>query len=105
MAKNAHHGPCKRHNEEKENNPARLELLLRLEENFRICLEPIQMTPLQAGALLFLSRYAETKLVLHIEPRVCQVNATLTGQDRRTLGMIPKSRRAETLARSFEAFL
>jgi DNA-binding MarR family transcriptional regulator len=52
----------KRHNEERETNPARLELLLRLEENLRICLEPIQMTPLQAGALLFLSRYAETKL-------------------------------------------
>jgi hypothetical protein len=52
----------KRHNEERENNPARLELLLRLEEDFRTCLEPIHMTPLQAGALLFLSRYAETKL-------------------------------------------
>jgi len=64
-----------RHNVERKTNPARLELLLRLEENFRICLERIQMTPLQAGALLFLSRYAETKLVLHIEPRACQVNA------------------------------
>lgn len=52
----------KRHNEERENNPARLELLLRLEQNFRICLEPIHMIPLQAGALLFLSRYAEVKL-------------------------------------------
>jgi hypothetical protein len=44
-------------------------------------------------------------LVPQIEPRACQVNATLTEQDRRTLGMIPKGRRAETLARSFEAFL
>jgi hypothetical protein len=52
----------KRHNEERENNPARLELLLRLDEKFRICLEPIRMIPLQAGALLFLSRYAEAKL-------------------------------------------
>lgn len=52
----------KSHNEERENNPARLDLLLRLEENFRICLEPIQMTPLQANVLLYLSRYAETKL-------------------------------------------
>jgi predicted transcriptional regulator len=52
----------KRHNEERENNPARLELLLRLDENFRICLDPIHMIPLQAGALLFLSRYAEAKL-------------------------------------------
>ena len=52
----------KRHNEEWESNPARLQLLLRLEENFRLCLELIHMTPLQARALLFLSRYAEAKL-------------------------------------------
>ena len=52
----------KRHNEERENNPGRLELLLRLEQNFTICLEPIHMILLQAGALLFLSRYAEAKL-------------------------------------------
>ena len=52
----------KRHSEERKNNPARLELLLRLEENFRICLEPIHMTPLQAGTLIFLRRYAGAKL-------------------------------------------
>jgi predicted transcriptional regulator len=52
----------KRHNEERENNPARLELLLRLEENLRVWLELIHMTPLQAGALIFLRHYAGAKL-------------------------------------------
>lgn len=49
-------------NEEREPNPTQLELLLRLEENFRICLELIHMTPLQAGTLIFLRRYAGAKL-------------------------------------------
>jgi predicted transcriptional regulator len=49
-------------NEERETNPTQLELLLRLEENFRICLELIHMTPLQAGALIFLRHYAGAKL-------------------------------------------
>jgi hypothetical protein len=44
-------------------------------------------------------------LVPQIEPRACQVNATLTEQDRRVLGMSPKGRRAEILAPSFVAFL
>ena len=44
-------------------------------------------------------------LVPQIEPRVCQVNARLTEQDRRILGMSPKGRRAEILAPSFVAFL
>ncbi len=44
-------------------------------------------------------------LVLQIESWACQVNATLTGQDRSVLSMIPKGRRAEILVRSFEAFL
>lgn len=42
--------------------PTRLELLLWLEEDFRICLEPIHMTPVHAGALLFLRRYEGAKL-------------------------------------------
>jgi hypothetical protein len=52
----------KRHNEESKTNPTQLELLLRLEEDFTICLEPIHMTPLQAGALRSLRRYAGAKL-------------------------------------------
>jgi DNA-binding MarR family transcriptional regulator len=43
--------------------------------------------------LLRLSRQGKA-LALQIEPRVRHVKATLTKQDRRALGMIPKGRRA-----------
>ena len=39
-----------------------LELVLRLEGEFRRSLEPIRVTPLQAGVLLFLRRHANAKL-------------------------------------------
>ena len=39
-----------------------LELLLHLEGTIRRRLEPIRVTPLQAGALLFLHRHAEATL-------------------------------------------
>lgn len=39
-----------------------LELVLRLEGDFRRSLEPIRVTPLQAGVLLFLSRHANATL-------------------------------------------
>lgn len=39
-----------------------LELVLRLEGEFRRSLEPIRVTPLQAGVLLFLSRHANATL-------------------------------------------
>jgi DNA-binding MarR family transcriptional regulator len=39
-----------------------LELVLRLEGEFRRSLEPIRVTPLQAGVLLFLRRHADAKL-------------------------------------------
>lgn len=54
---------------------------------------------------MFVTQSVGNVLVLRIESRACQVNATLTGQDRRTLSMIPKGRRAEILTRSFEALL
>jgi DNA-binding MarR family transcriptional regulator len=40
-----------------------LELVLRLEGEFRRSLEPIRVTPLQAGVLLFLRRHADAKLI------------------------------------------
>lgn len=52
----------KRDNEQRQTDPIRFELLLRLEEDFRICLEPIHKTLLQAGPFLFLRRYAGAKL-------------------------------------------
>ena len=39
-----------------------LELVLRLEGEFRRRLEPIRVTPLQAGVMLFLRRHADAKL-------------------------------------------
>ena len=39
-----------------------LELVLRLEGEFRRSLEPIRVTPLQAGVILFLRRHANAKL-------------------------------------------
>jgi DNA-binding MarR family transcriptional regulator len=42
--------------------PTLLELVLQLHGEFRRSLEPIRVTPLQAGVLLFLSRHADAKL-------------------------------------------
>ena len=39
-----------------------LELVLRLEGDFRRSLEPIRVTPLQAGVILFLCRHPDAKL-------------------------------------------
>ncbi len=39
-----------------------LELVLQLHGEFRRCLEPIRVMPLQAGMLLFLCRHADAKL-------------------------------------------
>ena len=40
-----------------------LELVLRLEGDFRRRLETVRVTPLQAGVLLFLRRHAEAKVM------------------------------------------
>ena len=52
-----------------------LELVLRLEGEFRRSLEPIRVTPLQAGVVLFLQRHAEARLTdaaaaLRVPPRL-----------------------------------
>jgi DNA-binding MarR family transcriptional regulator len=39
-----------------------LELVLRMEGEFRRSLEPIRVTPLQAGVLIFLQRHMDAKL-------------------------------------------
>jgi DNA-binding MarR family transcriptional regulator len=39
-----------------------LELVLQLHGVFRKCLEPIRVTPLQAGVMLFLRRHADTRM-------------------------------------------
>jgi DNA-binding MarR family transcriptional regulator len=127
-----------------------LELVLQLHSEFRSSLEPIRVTPLQAGVILYLCRHAEARVTdaaaalgvrlptlsavvndlvrerwitkrrsvtdrrvvylllsrrgnavaLRIEQRVLQVEATLTEQNQRALGMLPKGSRALTLARN-----
>ena len=49
-----------KHNGHEE--PTHLELVLQLHGEFRKCLEPIRVTPLQAGVLLFLRRHAEARV-------------------------------------------
>jgi DNA-binding MarR family transcriptional regulator len=46
----------------KENNMSLLELVLQLNGDFRQRLEPIHVTPLQAGLLLFLCRHADASV-------------------------------------------
>jgi DNA-binding MarR family transcriptional regulator len=48
--------------EQKERSPTLLELVLRLEGDFRRRLESIRVTPLQAGVILFLRRHAEARV-------------------------------------------
>ena len=50
------------HGEQKETGPTLLELVLRLEGDFRRRLEPIRVTPLQAGMILFLRRQAKARV-------------------------------------------
>jgi DNA-binding MarR family transcriptional regulator len=121
-----------------------LERVLQLHGQFRRSLEPLRVTPLQAGLILFLRRHADANvtdaatvlgvsqatlsrtvitlvrkqwvakrrsakddrvvalslsrrmnaLALQINQRVRQMNATLTEQNRRALGMNPQGRRA-----------
>jgi len=50
------------HHGQKKTGPTLLELVLRMHGDFRRSLEPIRVTPLQAGALLFLRRHAEARM-------------------------------------------
>ena len=52
----------RKHNNEKETGPTSLELVLQLHGEFRRSLEPIRVTPLQAGVLLFLCCHAEARV-------------------------------------------
>jgi hypothetical protein len=62
VAKGTTHWPCKdvEHNGDKA--LTLLELMLRLEGEFRRSLKPIRVTPLQSGVILFLRRHTETKV-------------------------------------------
>jgi len=51
-----------KHNGAKEPDTTLLELVLRVHGEFRRSLEPIRVTPLQAGMMLYLGRHAEAKL-------------------------------------------
>jgi DNA-binding MarR family transcriptional regulator len=45
-----------------KDQPTPVELVLQLHGEFRQTLEPLRVTPLQAGVLLFLQRHAEAKV-------------------------------------------
>ena len=45
-----------------DEKPTLLELVLRVQGEFRRVLEPIRVTPLQAGMLLYLQRHTDAKL-------------------------------------------
>jgi DNA-binding MarR family transcriptional regulator len=51
-----------RHKVQKKTGPTQLELLLRLEGDFRKRLGPIRVTPSQAGVILFLRRHADANV-------------------------------------------
>jgi DNA-binding MarR family transcriptional regulator len=51
-----------KHHGQKEKGPTLLELVLRLEGDFRKRLGPIRVTPSQSGVLLFLRRHAEANV-------------------------------------------
>ena len=50
------------HRKQKETGPTLLELVLQLEGDFRRSLQPIGVTALQAGVILFLRRHAEARV-------------------------------------------
>ncbi|MEI8013285.1 MAG: helix-turn-helix domain-containing protein [Nitrospira sp.] len=102
------------HNDGKKMGSTLLKLVLRLEGDSRKRLEPIRVTPLQAGVLLFLCRHADAKLTetaaaLGVKlPTLSQVVTDLVGkrwvtkcysvEDRRAL-YLRLRRRGETMAR------
>ena len=94
-----------------------LELVLQLHGDFRRSLEPIRVTPLQAGVILFLRRHTDTKLTdaaasLGVRlPTLSEVVKDLVRkrwvtkrrsvEDRRAV-CLSLSRRGEALARRIE---
>lgn len=54
--------PVAKHNGQKETCFTLLELVLQLHGDFRRSLEPIRVTPLQAGVILYLHRHQDAKL-------------------------------------------
>jgi DNA-binding MarR family transcriptional regulator len=50
------------HKRQEKTVPTLLELLLRLEDDFRRILGPIRATPSQAGVILFLRRHADARV-------------------------------------------
>jgi len=94
-----------------------LELVLQVHGEFRKCLEPIHVTPLQAGVILYLGRHANAKLTDAADslgvrvPTLSVVVNDLVGkrwvtnrrsaEDRRAV-CLSLSRRGEALARKIE---
>ena len=97
--------------------PTLLELVLQLHGEFRKCLEPIRVTPLQAGVILFLHRHVEANMtdtaaalsvrlptlseVVKDLVRKRSVTKRYSVEDRRVVH-VRLSRRGEALARKIE---
>lgn len=107
----------RKHNDVKETDITLLELVLRVQGEFRRSLEPIRVTPLQAGVILYLQRYMDAKLTdtaasLSVTlPTLSQVITDLvrkrwvtnrrSTEDRRAV-CLSLTRRGETLAQKIE---
>lgn len=68
-----------------------LELVLRLEGEFRRSLEPIRVTPLQAGVILYLHRHPDAKLTDAASvkaPLMTGFRRSRKSSDNRTRGML-----------------
>lgn len=105
--------PSGTHKDQNETGPTLLALVLQLHGEFRRKLEPIRVTPLQAGVILFLRGHANATLTdvaitLGVKPptlsevvgdlvRKRWVTRRRSGKDRRAL-CLSLSRRGETLA-------
>ena len=94
-----------------------LELVLQLHSEFRRSLEPIRVTPLQAGMLLFLRRHAEATVMVVAAalgvrlPTLSEVVKALVRKRRVTkrrsvtdtrAGCLPLSRRGKAFAQKIE---
>lgn len=106
-----------KHKDQKETGSSLLELVLQLHGDFRRRLEPIRVTPLQAGVILFLRRHADARLgaaatalrvrqptmveVVKDLVRKCWVTNRRSIEDRRAV-CLRLSRQGQVLARRIE---
>jgi len=91
-----------RHKIRRKTGPTRLELLLKLEGDFRKRLGPIRVTPSQAGVILFLRRQADANVTDAVfppgKPSDYRIAYGLPGQD---VPVTPELKQFDTTARTW----